>query len=41
MAKELPEMAKVNADDFIDNSILSELEKSGFINQIHNEPVKR
>jgi NitT/TauT family transport system substrate-binding protein len=41
MAKELPEMAKVNADDFIDNSILSELEKSGFINQIYNEPVKR
>jgi NitT/TauT family transport system substrate-binding protein len=41
MAKELPEMAKVNANDFIDNSILSELEKSGFINQIYNEPVKR
>jgi len=28
-------------DDFIDNGILSELEKSGFINQIHNEPVNR
>jgi len=41
MGKEVPEAAKLNADDFIDNSILSELEKSGFIAQIYNEPAKK
>lgn len=41
MAKELPEGVKLNADDFIDNSVLAELEKSGFIEQIYNEVPKR
>jgi ABC-type nitrate/sulfonate/bicarbonate transport system substrate-binding protein len=41
MGKELPEGVKVNADDFIDNSILTELEKTGFIEQIYNESSKR
>lgn len=41
MAKEIPESAKLNADDFIDNSILSELEKSGFIDQIYEQASKR
>ena len=41
MAKEIPESAKLNADDFIDNSILSELEKSGFIEQIYEQTSKR
>ena len=40
MAKEIPESAKLNADDFIDNSILSELEKSGFIDQIYEQTSK-
>lgn len=35
MSKELPEGAKLNADDFIDNRTLTELEKSGFIDQIY------
>jgi ABC-type nitrate/sulfonate/bicarbonate transport system substrate-binding protein len=35
MSGELPQAAKLNPDDFIDNSILSELEKSGFIDQIY------
>ena len=37
MSNELPPGAKVNADDFIDNSILTELEKSGFIDQLYGE----
>jgi NitT/TauT family transport system substrate-binding protein len=41
MGKELPEAAKLNADDFIDNRILSELEKTGFIDQIYAEPSKK
>jgi ABC-type nitrate/sulfonate/bicarbonate transport system substrate-binding protein len=41
MAKELPESTKLNPEDFIDNSILSELEKSGFIDQIYNENSKK
>jgi ABC-type nitrate/sulfonate/bicarbonate transport system substrate-binding protein len=41
MGKELPEGVRVNADDFIDNSILTELEKTGFIEQIYNESSKR
>jgi ABC-type nitrate/sulfonate/bicarbonate transport system substrate-binding protein len=35
MSAELPSGAKLNPDDFIDNSILTELEKSGFIDQIY------
>lgn len=35
MSGELPQAAKLNPDDFIDNSILTELEKSGFIEQIY------
>ncbi len=35
MSAELPQSAKLNPDDFIDNSILTELEKSGFIEQIY------
>ena len=41
MSKELPEAAKLNADDFIDNRIISELEKSGFIDQIYAEASKK
>lgn len=41
MGKEVPDAAKLNANDFIDNSILSEMEKSGFITQIYNEPAKQ
>ena len=41
MGKEIPESAKLNADDFIDNTILTELEKSGFIEHIYNEPLKK
>jgi len=40
MSKEVPDAAKLNADDFIDNSLLSELEKSGFTSQIYHEPAK-
>jgi ABC-type nitrate/sulfonate/bicarbonate transport system substrate-binding protein len=35
MSTELPSGAKLNPDDFIDNSILTELEKSGFIDQLY------
>jgi len=35
MSAELPPGAKLNPDDFIDNTILTELEKSGFIDQIY------
>jgi hypothetical protein len=41
MAKEIPESAKLNADDFIDNGILSELQTSGFIDQIYAPSSKR
>ena len=41
MAKELPESTKLNAEDFIDNSILTEIEKSGFIEQLYKEPSKK
>jgi hypothetical protein len=37
----LPEAAKLNADDFIDNRIISELETSGFIDQIYAESGKK
>ena len=35
MGKEVPDASKLNADDFIDNSLLNELEKSGFIDQLY------
>ena len=35
MSAELPQSGKLNPDDFIDNSILTELEKSGFIDQLY------
>ena len=41
MSKELPDAAKLDPDTFIDNSILTEMEKSGFIDQIYNESSKR
>jgi len=41
MGKEVPDNTKLNADDFIDNSILTELEKSGFIDQLYNETAKK
>ena len=36
MAKEMPEAAQRKAEDFIDNSILAELEKSGAIDQMYS-----
>jgi NitT/TauT family transport system substrate-binding protein len=41
MGKEIPELGRLNAEDFIDNSILTELEKSGFIDQIYSETTKK
>ncbi len=41
MGKEVPDTAKLNEENFIDNSILAELEKSGFIGQLYNEPSKK
>jgi ABC-type nitrate/sulfonate/bicarbonate transport system substrate-binding protein len=41
MGKEVTESAKLNAEDFIDNGILAELEKTGFIDQIYNETSKK
>ena len=41
MAKEIPESAKLNGEDFIDNSILAELEKSGFVDQLYKEAWKK
>ena len=41
MTKEIPDAGKLNADDFIDNSILSELEKGGFISRLTAEPGKK
>lgn len=35
MSAELPPGAKLNPDDFIDNSLLTELDKSGFIDQLY------
>ena len=35
MGKEVPDAAKLNEENFIDNSILAELEKSGFIGQLY------
>ena len=36
MAKEMPEAGRHKAEDFIDNSLLAELEKSGAIDQIYS-----
>jgi NitT/TauT family transport system substrate-binding protein len=36
MTTEIPNAAKLNAVDFIDNSILTDLEKTGFIDQIYS-----
>ena len=41
MGKEIPEAARLNSDNFIDNTILAEIEKSGFIDQIYNETAKK
>jgi NitT/TauT family transport system substrate-binding protein len=41
MGKELPEGAKLDPDNFMDNSILAELEKTGFIDRIYGEPPKK
>jgi len=41
MAKEIPESAKLNGEEFIDNSILAELEKSGFVDQLYKEASKK
>jgi NitT/TauT family transport system substrate-binding protein len=40
LTKELPEAAKMNADNFIDNSIIQELEKEGFIKELYSERAK-
>lgn len=41
MGKEIPDAAKLNADNFIDNSILAELEKSGFVDQLYGDTGKK
>jgi NitT/TauT family transport system substrate-binding protein len=41
MSSELPNSSKLNPDDFIDNSIVFELERSGFIDQLYGESTKR
>jgi NitT/TauT family transport system substrate-binding protein len=40
LAKDIPEAAKMNPDNFIDNSILLELEKEGFIAELYGEKSK-
>jgi ABC-type nitrate/sulfonate/bicarbonate transport system substrate-binding protein len=40
IAKELPEAGKMSADNFIDNSIVQELEKEGFIRDLYSEKGK-
>ena len=40
LAKELPEAAKMSADNFIDNTIIQELEKEGFIRDLYAEKGK-
>ncbi|HUK42331.1 MAG TPA: ABC transporter substrate-binding protein [Candidatus Acidoferrales bacterium] len=40
IAKELPEASKMNVDNFIDNSIIQELEKEGFIRDLYAEKPK-
>ena len=41
MSSDIPNSVKLNAADFIDNTIIAELEKSGFIDHLYNEPAKR
>lgn len=41
MARELPNLGKLNAEDFIDNAILADLDKGGFIDQIYAEALKK
>lgn len=41
MSSDLPNPGKLNAEDFIDNTILSELDKSGFIDQLYNEAARK
>jgi len=40
LSKELPDAAKMNVDNFIDNSIIQELEKEGFIRDLYSEKGK-
>ena len=40
LAKDIPEAGKMNPDNFIDNSILLELEKEGFISDIYADRAK-
>ena len=40
LSKDIPEAGKMNPDNFIDNSILLELEKEGFIREIYAEKPK-
>jgi NitT/TauT family transport system substrate-binding protein len=40
LSKDIPEAGKMNPDNFIDNSILLELEKEGFIRDIYAEKPK-
>jgi NitT/TauT family transport system substrate-binding protein len=40
LGKDIPEAGKMNADNFIDNSILLELENEGFIRDIYGDRAK-
>jgi NitT/TauT family transport system substrate-binding protein len=40
LAKELPDAARMNVDNFIDNSMMQELEKDGFIKDLYSEKAK-
>ncbi|HEY7169054.1 MAG TPA: ABC transporter substrate-binding protein [Candidatus Binatia bacterium] len=40
LSKDMPEAAKMNIDTFIDNSIIQELEKEGFINELYADKTK-
>lgn len=40
LSKDIPEAGKMNPDNFIDNSLLLELEKEGLIKDIHAEKPK-
>jgi NitT/TauT family transport system substrate-binding protein len=40
LSKDIPEAGKMNPDNFIDNSLLLELEKEGFIKDIYGEKTK-
>ena len=41
MTGEIPNSARLNAADFIDSTIITELEKTGFIDHLYNEPSKK